>query len=129
MEPDSVTIERLELRAFLTEVHDACQVMAPRRWLLRPVPAIWFAADVAKLRGAVFNVVDNAVNATSHGKGIELAGSIDGGDVRISVGDSGKGIPAAQRAAVLGRFSRPGARDAGGSGLGLAIVKAVAEAH
>ncbi|HLY83779.1 MAG TPA: sensor histidine kinase, partial [Acidimicrobiales bacterium] len=78
---------------------------------------------------AVLNLVDNAVKATSRGEPIELSASIDGSHIRILIGDSGNGIPAAQRAAVLGRFSRPGARDADGSGLGLAIVKAVAEAH
>ncbi|HEY5104176.1 MAG TPA: ATP-binding protein, partial [Acidimicrobiales bacterium] len=49
--------------------------------------------------------------------------------IRLSVDDSGPGIPEDQRAAVLQRFSRPGARDRDGSGLGLAIVKAVAEGH
>jgi signal transduction histidine kinase len=49
--------------------------------------------------------------------------------IKLSVDDSGPGIPEDQRAAVLQRFSRPGARDLEGSGLGLAIVRAVAEGH
>jgi two-component system, OmpR family, sensor kinase len=129
MEPDSLTVEQLELSAFLNEIHDACPVLADRRWVLRPIPVVCFAGDAGKLRGAVLNLVDNAVKATSRGEPIELSASVDGSHIRICIGDSGKGIPAAQRAAVLRRFSRPGGRDADGSGLGLAIVKAVAEAH
>jgi signal transduction histidine kinase len=50
--------------------------------------------------------------------------------VRISVSDTGPGIPAEERDRVTDRFVRLGsARDQPGNGLGLPLVKAVAEQH
>jgi signal transduction histidine kinase len=71
------------------------------------------------------------VRATVPGDTIALVAEVDYVDdvIRLSVDDSGPGIPEDQRNAVVERFSRPGARDRDGSGLGLAIVKAVAEGH
>jgi two-component system OmpR family sensor kinase len=88
-------------------------------------------ADREQLRGAVVNLLENAVHATTDGDLIAVGGEHDetSDELRVVVEDSGPGIPAAQREAVLERFARPGARDADGSGLGLAIVKAVALAH
>ena len=95
------------------------------------MPDVIVQADAAKLRGAVLNLVDNAVKATAPGDWIQIATTLrpHTGDLAIAVGDSGPGIPAAERQAATDRFSRPGARDADGSGLGLAIVTAVAAAH
>ena len=88
------------------------------------------AADREMLRGALLNLIDNAMRATVRADALALSVRLDaGGGIRFVVEDSGPGIPASERQAALKRFARPGARDAGGSGLGLAIVKAVALAH
>jgi signal transduction histidine kinase len=87
--------------------------------------------DPVRLRQAVQNLLDNAIR---HGGGpgpIVLSGRRDGGAVRITVEDGGRGFPAA----VLGRAFEPFASSPVtpdgrvGAGLGLAIVSAVAEAH
>jgi signal transduction histidine kinase len=131
MEPDFLSPDLIDVRAFLADVHSACQVLAPRRWLMGSVPDVVVNADISKLRGALLNLVDNAVRVTTPGGTIEIACDHDesAGTLTFAVEDSGPGIPAAQREAVLARFARPGARDQDGSGLGLAIVRAVAEAH
>jgi signal transduction histidine kinase len=131
MEPDFLDTRPIEVGALLTETYDAVRVLADRQFLLPPSPDMTILVDVEKLRGALLNLVDNAVRATAPGDAIALAAEFDPvNDVlRISVDDSGPGIPEDQRAAVLQRFRRPGARDRDGSGLGLAIVKAVAEGH
>ena len=49
--------------------------------------------------------------------------------VRLTVDDSGPGIPAQERERVFDRFHRRSGSTEGGSGLGLAIVKAIAERH
>jgi two-component system sensor histidine kinase QseC len=49
--------------------------------------------------------------------------------VEIYVSDSGPGIPADQREAVLRRFHRLNQDEQPGSGLGLAIVARIAELH
>jgi len=131
MEPDFVNVEPVDVRAFVADIYDAACVLAPRHWSLAPIPDVVVHVDSAKLRGALLNLVDNAVRATTPDDAIQFDTSVDPatGSVTFAVEDSGPGIPSAQRAAVLARFARPGERGEDGSGLGLAIVKAVAEAH
>jgi signal transduction histidine kinase len=131
MEPDFVDLEPVDARAFVADIYDAARVIAPRRWSLSQVPDVVLLADATKLRGAILNLVDNAVRATSPDDAIEFVTTLDPalGTLSLAVEDSGPGIPIAQRDAVLARFSRPGARGEDGTGLGLAIAKAVAEAH
>jgi signal transduction histidine kinase len=129
MEPGSLTVEHLDLRTFLRDLWEVSSVIAPRRFELGPVPDVVVEADVGMLRGAVLNLLDNAVMATEPGDVVALGARLHDSGVSIEVADSGPGISADQRSAVLDRFARPGARHAGGTGLGLAIVRAVAEAH
>jgi len=133
MEPDFLDVRPTELRTLLHEVHGAVEVLASRDFPEPVSPDVVIEVDVEKLRGALMNLVDNAIRATHDGDTVALVAELDDehGErvVRISVDDSGPGIEPSQRAAVLERFARPGARDRDGSGLGLAIVKAVAEAH
>ena len=53
----------------------------------------------------------------------------DDGCCRLRVSDSGPGIPASERDAVLRRFHRLDQGTQPGSGLGLAIVARIAELH
>jgi len=131
MEPDLLKMERIELDEFVPSLLDSARVLAPRRFTLGTVPRVALLADRQQLRGAILNLLDNAVHATQDGDAIALGAAEDArtGVVRIAVEDAGIGIPEPQQHAALERFSRPGARDAGGSGLGLAIAKAVAIAH
>ncbi len=131
MEPDFLDRRPTELRRLIEDVHAAVRVLAPRDFTAPRAPDVMVSLDVEKVRGALMNLVDNAVRATRDGDVIALSAEVtDGGDVvRLHVEDSGPGIPDSQRDAVVQRFARPGARDRDGSGLGLAIVKAVAEAH
>jgi signal transduction histidine kinase len=76
------------------------------------------------------NLVENAVCHTPAGTAITVAVDATAGAVLVSVADTGPGIPAAERKAVLGRFYRlEGSRTTPGSGLGLALVRAVADLH
>lgn len=128
LEPDFIEPEPVDLRSFMADIADTTQVLADRRWSLSAVPDVVVAVDGQKLRGALFNLVDNAVRATVPGDTIELDASFDG-ELRLGVVDSGRGMSEDQQALAFTRFARPGATDATGSGLGLAIVKAVAEGH
>ena len=89
-------------------------------------------ADPAKLHDVVRNLVENAVNYSPEDAAIRLEASADDGVVRISVSDSGPGIPPEDLSRVFERFYRVGqvaiARP-GGTGLGLAIVKHLVELH
>jgi signal transduction histidine kinase len=131
LEPDFLQVERLDLRTYLSDLFDSARVLADRDWRLSDVPDVVLEVDAAKLRGALLNLVDNAIKATGVGDTIAISAFLAGahGDVALAVDDSGPGIPDDQRERVLERFSRLGGADREGSGLGLAIVTAVAEAH
>ncbi|MEQ1574970.1 MAG: ATP-binding protein, partial [Vicinamibacterales bacterium] len=79
----------------------------------------------------VRNLAENAVNYSPEEATIQLSAHRDDGHIRITVADSGPGIPSEDLARVFERFyrvdksrSRPG-----GTGLGLAIVKHLVELH
>ena len=130
LEPDFLTIEPVDLRSFCRDLIDATRVMAPRRWEISDVPDVVLNLDAAKVRGALLNLIDNAVHATVDGDVVGLSVSREpDGTTTLSVDDSGPGIPPERRTLVLERFARPGAADSEGSGLGLAIAQAVARAH
>ena len=76
------------------------------------------------------NLIDNALRYTEPGGqvAVSLAEEPESADIRITVADTGPGIPEAERERVFERFHRLDAgRDTEGSGLGLAIVRAFCE--
>ncbi|MDQ3702368.1 MAG: cell wall metabolism sensor histidine kinase WalK, partial [Chloroflexota bacterium] len=94
--------------------------------------------DADALRQLLLILVDNAVKYTPRGGSVTIGLSTDsqgasreqGATARISVVDTGVGIPAADLPHVFERFYRADrARQAGGTGLGLSIGKWIAEAH
>jgi signal transduction histidine kinase len=72
-------------------------------------------------------LLDNACKYTPEQGTIEVRVAAEGKNIKLSVDDSGPGIPADQRGQIFDRFRR--ASDLpGGSGLGLAIADAVVSA-
>lgn len=127
-QPDFLDLEPVDVRSLLGDLLESARVLAPREWRLAPVPDVVARLDETKLRGALLNLIENAVHATGPGDQIELQGRLEDGLV-LSVLDTGRGLTPAQQQDVFARFSQPGGPRDRGSGLGLAIVKAVAEAH
>ena len=82
----------------------------------------------AGLRLAVDNLVRNAI---THGGAtrIVLTARREEPHLVITVDDNGRGLPAEEHEAVLGRFARGSTAAAGGSGLGLALVAQQAALH
>lgn len=82
----------------------------------------------AGLRLAVDNLVANAVR---HGPATRVLLTVtrDGDRAVVTVDDDGAGVPAAERQAVFGRFTRAAGATAPGSGLGLALVAQQAALH
>ncbi|MGE5471018.1 MAG: ATP-binding protein [Bacteroidota bacterium] len=81
------------------------------------------------LRVLIRNLVDNAIRYTPPGGQVRVAIGRENTICRFTVSDSGPGIPASEREAVLRRFHRLNHPDQPGSGLGLAIVTRIAELH
>ena len=92
--------------------------------------------DNMRLRQVFSNLIDNAIRHSSSGDSISLQTElVDNGAkplVRISVRDTGEGIPQHFLPQVFDRFSRADpsrTRGTGGSGVGLAICQKLVEAH
>ena len=128
LEPDSLDAEDVDLRSFMADVFAAAQTLAPRRWSLGTVPDAVVLVDQAKLRGALLNLVDNAVKATAPDDFVALDARCDG-EIVLAVSDGGRGIRPEDQPRLFERFVRSGDSSSRGAGLGLAIVRAVAEAH
>ena len=128
LEPDFIQPEPVDLRSFMADLKASATVLAERNWVLAEVPDAVLFVDQSKLRGALLNLIDNAVKATQPGDTIKLSASCDGA-VILGVMDTGRGIPPQLQQAVFDRFRTAAPSDQRGAGLGLAIVKAVAEGH
>ena len=87
---------------------------------------VWVHGHTEALFRAVRNLVENAIRHTPTGVSIEVEVEQQGA---VRVLDDGPGIPAADRAAIFGRFWRRDRAGSEGRGLGLAIVARVAAAH
>jgi two-component system sensor histidine kinase BaeS len=87
--------------------------------------------DAARLEQALQNLAANALRHTPDGGQITLTSRSDPGAVRLTVHDTGPGIPAEHLPLIFERFYKADAarKAAGGSGLGLSIVKAIVERH
>lgn len=88
--------------------------------------------DETRMAQVLGNLITNALRYTPSGGRIVLAGVTAKNGVRLSVQDTGQGIPAEELPLVFNRFHRADKSrhdESGGSGLGLAIAKAIVEAH
>ncbi len=94
------------------------------------LPAVHGDPDM--LTQVLINLVDNAVKYTPAGGKVTVLAGVTGGDVRVSVTDTGIGIPPESLPRIFERFYRVDkarSRELGGTGMGLAIVKHIIRAH
>ena len=133
LEADFTVMRPIDVRALLLDLSSACEMLAPRHWVVGPIPDVIVYGDLDKLRSAILNLVENAVRATGENDSIQLSARVANSNkvpmLEILVDDSGPGIAPDQRAAVLKRFTSSSPLGSGGTGLGLAIVGAVARSH
>ena len=88
--------------------------------------------DPARLRQVLLILLDNALRHTPAGGKVALSARPDGHSVRLTVADTGEGIPPGHLPHVFERFYRASSErgeEAGGSGLGLSIARALVDAH
>jgi signal transduction histidine kinase len=93
-------------------------------------PTALVDGDKDLLIEAIANLLDNAIKFTPPGGTVRLQVASRGEGPVVRVADTGPGIPAEERAAVMKRFYRiDKSRHVKGSGLGLSIVLAIVKLH
>jgi signal transduction histidine kinase/CheY-like chemotaxis protein len=134
LEPAPVDVEHL--------MQSVCELLSPRArekgleiaWSSR-IEGDLLMADEGRLRQILFNLAGNAVKFTETGGVLLEAEQIrDGKDeavLRLSVRDTGPGVPESERARIFEEYARAAGAGARleGAGLGLAIVRRLAAAH
>ncbi len=88
--------------------------------------------DVERIKQLVYILLDNAIKYTPEQGTVDALLESSGKQWRLSVRDSGIGIPAADKQRIFDRFYRVEAhrsREEGSAGLGLSIAKWIVEAH
>jgi PAS domain S-box-containing protein len=91
------------------------------------VPRI--AADRARVLQVLSNLVGNALKFTPRDGRVRISAEPSDCGVRVTVADTGPGIPAEQLPHIFGRFWQARRTDRRGLGLGLAIARGIVEAH
>ena len=123
--------EPLDLSLLIGEVATSFRPAADRAGVLIKIdtPALaMIDADSVRVREVLVNLIGNALRYTPSGGTIGvLAETVTGNRVRVTVRDSGRGIPPELLPHVFDRFAK--SRDSMGSGLGLAIARQLVEAH
>ena len=88
-------------------------------------------ADPFKLEQVFINLIDNSIKYTEQGK-ITISAEQDDGETKVTIEDTGIGIPAEHLHRIFERFyvvDKSHSRRMGGTGLGLSIVKHIVQAH
>lgn len=107
---------------------------APESVTVEPLPeelTVPILADERRLAQVLRNLLSNAVRHTTTGS-IEVTIASDPSEVRVTVTDTGEGIPAEELPHIFERFFRADAArasDTGGAGLGLAISRSIIRDH
>jgi signal transduction histidine kinase len=94
-----------------------------------PPGTLLVMCDHERIFQVLANLLSNAVKFTEHGGQVALSVSQAGPDVRLSVTDTGVGIPADKATAIFERFRQVSTKDRRGLGLGLYIAKSIVDAH
>ncbi len=102
------------------------------RLIFAPDRHVFIHADEKRLGQVVYNLIGNALTYTGEDRIVTLTQTVTGDRVRISVQDSGQGIPAEELPLIWNRYYRAKEshrRAVIGSGLGLSIVQSILEKH
>lgn len=85
--------------------------------------------DHDRMLQVLANIIANAIKFTAEGGSIQVRGERAGGELHVSIKDSGSGIPGDMLEAIFERFWQVGTEDRKGVGLGLYISRCIVEAH
>ncbi len=131
---DQFERERVELYQLAGEVVDSLRIAAERRQIALTLTgsAQTVIGITHVLREMLYNLCDNAIKYNRDGGAVTVEVTQFQHHVRVTVADTGIGIPFEEQQRVFERFYRVDksrSRAMGGTGLGLSIVKHGAQLH
>lgn len=126
----------IRVGAFVNEVSAMFEKDATKKkveFVNQVPPDLYVQADRDRLSQILVNLVDNAVKYTPKGGTVSFRAAKEGAhQIRITIQDTGQGIPQHDLPRITERFYRVDkarSREEGGTGLGLAIVKHLVQLH
>lgn len=124
-------LDLVDVALLTNELFAKAKTLAERNWLLEATGKGRIVADRQRLTQAIMNLAQNATQHTKVGDEIAIGSSLERGNARFWVRDTGEGIAKEDQQRIFERFARAANsyRRSEGAGLGLAIVKAIAQAH
>ena len=132
---NGLVLEDVNLSDLLNELLEDAEVLCEQENIAlesRIDKHVIVRGDVTRLREMFLNLIDNAVRYTPREGKIAISLAEINGFARISVKDTGIGIPSEHLPYIFNSFyrvDRSRSREDGGTGLGLAICKRIAELH
>jgi signal transduction histidine kinase len=128
---EPIQTEPIDLLAMVREAVEATQHpnVQDRVRILAPRSPVSVSASPSHLRGALANVIRNALLYSPSGSLVQITLASRDGLVWITVRDQGPGIPEEEREWIFDPFARGVGAPRGGKGLGLFITRRVIEAH
>jgi len=138
LESGTVTMHQAEVSIpeLLKNMKDKFLLQAQHQHIfltLGKIPNVKVMADGDRLAQVFSNLIDNALKYTGNGGKINISANVDGGDVFISVKDSGIGISKEDQEKIFDRFYQvDSAKKYGkrkGFGLGLSIAREIIQSH
>ncbi len=129
----TIAVERraIDLAALVARVESLLGIQAREKGItfeVGPLADARVAGDETKLTWALSNLVANAVRYTPPGGRVRIDAVPSHDAVRISVTDTGPGIPPERQERIFERFTQYDG-EMGAAGLGLAIVRDIVQAH
>ena len=128
--------ERVELAAVVQSAVEASrpliEAQAHELTVTLPPEPVYLDADPTRLAQVFSNLLNNAAKYTEKGGHIWLTAERQGGEVVVSVRDTGIGIAAEHLPHIFEMFSQVDPaleRSQGGLGIGLALVRGLVELH
>lgn len=133
----SLRLEEVNLKKLMTEVFDLTRDWAGRETVQStldcPDDIGIIRADARRVKQVLVNLIRNAINFTPGGGSITLKVEGKGDSVRMTVKDTGIGIPADDQAMIFAPFQRSATTTAKGAaagpGLGLSLVRDITRMH
>lgn len=123
-------VDLAEVARSLTDLYTAVAEEAERKLEVEIAQSAWILGDAQLLAQLISNLLENGIKYTDPGDAIRLAVTVTPAKVRLSVSDTGPGLPAELRDTLFAPFTRGKTMaERPGHGLGLSLVRAIALRH